>query len=58
MNLMLNGIKPHGSGMGWRSAVKSWKSHGGRLWQTPHDGRGVTSHFTLPTAVVEVSAAL
>jgi len=50
--------KPQGSGMGLAISRTIVESHGGRLWATPHDGRGATFHFTLSTAVVEVSAAI
>jgi len=30
------------------------ESHGGRLWATPHDGRGAAFHFTLPTTIAEL----
>jgi signal transduction histidine kinase len=50
--------KPQGSGMGLAISRSIVDSHGGRLWATSHDGRGATFHFTLPTAVVEVSAAI
>jgi PAS domain S-box-containing protein len=50
--------KPQGSGMGLAISRSIVESHGGRLWATSHDGRGAAFHFTLPTAVVEVSAAI
>ncbi len=49
--------KPQGSGMGLAISRSIVESHGGHLWATPHNGRGATFHFTLPTAVAEVSAA-
>jgi PAS domain S-box-containing protein len=50
--------KPQGSGMGLAISRSIVESHAGRLWATAHDGRGATFHFTLPTAIVEASAAI
>jgi PAS domain S-box-containing protein len=50
--------KPQGSGMGLAISRSIVESHGGSLWATAHDGRGATFHFTLPTAIVEASAAI
>jgi signal transduction histidine kinase len=50
--------KPQGSGMGLAISRSIVESHCGHLWATSHDGRGATFHFTLSTAVLEVSAAI
>jgi signal transduction histidine kinase len=50
--------KPQGSGMGLAISRSIVEAHDGHLWATSHDVRGATFHFTLPTAVVEVSAPI
>ena len=40
--------KPGGMGMGLSVSRSIVDAHGGRLWATPHDSRGVTFQFSLP----------
>jgi signal transduction histidine kinase len=40
--------KAQGTGMGLPISRSIVESHGGRLWATPHSGRGTTFRFTLP----------
>jgi PAS domain S-box-containing protein len=49
--------KSQGSGMGLAISRSIVESHGGRLWATANDGRGVTFHFTLPMEVTTVGCS-
>ncbi len=40
--------KPNGLGMGLSINRSIIEAHGGRIWVTPNQDRGVTFHFTLP----------
>ncbi len=40
--------KPHGLGMGLSINRSIIEAHGGRIWATPNEDRGVTFHFSLP----------
>ena len=50
--------KPQGSGMGLAISKSIIESQGGRIWANGDGGGGATFHFTMPTAVVQVSAAI
>ena len=45
--------KSQGTGMGLPISRSIIKSHGGRLWATPHSGPGATFQFTLPIKITE-----
>jgi two-component system, LuxR family, sensor kinase FixL len=40
--------KPNGIGLGLAISRNIVEAHGGKLWVTPNDDRGVTFHFTVP----------
>jgi len=42
--------KASGTGLGLAISRSIVRAHGGRLWHTPNDGRGVRFHFTLPVS--------
>jgi signal transduction histidine kinase len=41
--------KPGGMGMGLSVSRSIVEAHGGRLWATPHESRGASFQFSLPT---------
>ena len=42
--------KPQGLGMGLAISRSIVEAHGGRIWATRNDGRGITQHIELPAA--------
>jgi PAS domain S-box-containing protein len=47
--------KPQGSGMGLSISKAIVEAHGGCIWATVNEGRGVTFHFTLPPVAEETN---
>jgi PAS domain S-box-containing protein len=43
--------KPQGTGLGLCISRRIVEAHGGRLWASSNQGRGVTFHFTLPAEI-------
>jgi signal transduction histidine kinase len=49
--------KPHGLGMGLAISRSIVDAHGGLIWATRNDGRGLTLHVELPSVDVDADAA-